>query len=88
MAALIAQNPALASGGEEGREARRLKAGSAEIEYFQAKAAGQTPRRVLALLGPLLSNGGGRMSFKPYSGGVGAERCPDSCENGLNGPLG
>jgi len=107
LAAMISEDPAIiaatastANAASGQGEVKRVKAGSAEVEFFQSQSSSSSrsvsaaltvPDRIRILLGELLGPlGNGRMAASgssPYDASVGEERCPASCESGLTGSI-
>lgn len=57
LAAAILQDPALSTtGGSPASSVKRVKAGTAEVEFFSSRAATRLPPNVLTLLRPLLGS--------------------------------
>jgi len=92
-AANIAVNPRILDTLGSGANIRRVRAGSAEVEFFTAKAAEILPSRVFRDLRELLNGAGGLSDDEalsaltaPFDGGAGQPRCKEPCKNGLNRP--
>jgi len=63
---------------------RRLKAGSAEIEYFRPERGGRFPSAVQALLTAWISGQGGSLSSSPYVSGGCEQSILDGDDFGLS----
>lgn len=69
LAADVAGNPALASG-VENSNVKRVKAGSAEVEFFAPVKGGGLPPALKEVLGPLLGGSGAPKAHRAASYGV------------------
>lgn len=85
LALALLEQPTLASSVSTGSNIKRLKAGSAEIEYFKATTGTTFPLVVQKLLLPLMGAGASARSTPPvYSEDDGYDDCDD--EYGVTGP--
>jgi len=87
LAALVAEDPDLLDGASPASNVKRVKAGSAEVEFLGPTGARRIPDRLARMLEGLLDTSTRSKVSLPYNGGVGKSRCSGtSCENGLTGP--
>lgn len=88
LAANIALKPKLLETLGSGENIKSVKAGSAEVEFFNATVAKLLPSRILLKLRDMLGGDTDAISglSTPFDGGDGQEKCPDSCEYGLTRP--
>lgn len=89
LAAQVALKPKLLESLGSGENVKRVKAGTAEVEFFVATAGKSLPDRILKILSDMLGvdeSGLGSIDA-PFDGGDGSDKCPSACEYGLTKPF-
>jgi len=98
LSAKVAQTPGFIESLGSGDNIRRVRAGSAEVEFFQATIAQALPTQILRQLSGMLSGQFGPSGTdgadsatlaaigSPHDGGANADVCPQACEYGLTKP--